>query len=200
MGQIKKLYQDSGEVKTTATTEANAVYPVTASSAVYHQSSWGAGGSGQTVGNILTALDQGFQYMGVAGVNTVPVTATHKIFYLASEVGTYSGFGGISVSGLTVLKNSGSGWSKEELNITGGGGDTPVVAGGYIGTTPVRNSSGAQNFTGISNLYIESGGKIYFGGTGDVYIEYTSNGFHFSKSVYSDEQVSAGGASSGGGE
>ena len=199
MGQIKKLYQSGGNVETTASTESNAVYPVTASSAVYHQSSWGTGGSGQTVGNILTALDQGFQYMGVAGVSTVPVTATHKIFYLASEEGVYSSFGGISVSGLTVLKNSGSGWSKEELNITGGGGGTPVATGGYIGTTPVRSSSGAQNLTGISNLYVESGGKIYFGGTGDVYIEYTSNGFHFSKSVYSDGQVSAAGAGSGSG-
>ncbi len=200
MGQIKKLYQSGGNVEITASTESNAVYPVTASSAVYHQSSWGTGGSGQTVGNILTALDQGFQYMGVAGVSTVPVTATHKIFYLASEEGVYSNFGGISVSGLTVLKNSGSGWSKEELNITGGGGGgTPVATGGYIGTTPVRSSSGAQNLTGISNLYVESGGKIYFGGTGDVYIEYTSDGFHFSKSVYSDEQVSAAGAGSGSG-
>ena len=202
MGQIKKLYQDSGNVEIIAGTESNAVYPVTASSAVYHQSSWGTGGSGQSVSSILTALDQGYQYIGVASLNTTPITATHKIFYLASEAGVYSNFGGITVSGLTVLKNSGSGWSKEELNITsggGGGGGGGGTVTGYIGTTQVQGSSGAQNLTGISNLRIESGGKIYFGGTNDVYIEYDSNGFHFSESVYSDGQVAAGGAGSGSG-
>ena len=201
MGQIKKLYQDSGNVETTVSTETNAVYPVTASSATYHPSSWGALGSNQTVGSILGALDQGYQYIGVASPSTSPISATHKIFYLASEEGTYSGFGGISVSGLTVLKNSGSGWSKEELHITsgGGGGGGGGTVTGYIGTTQVQSSAGAQNLTGISNLYIGAGGKIYFGSGTDTYIEYGANGFHFSKALYSDYQVSAGGIGSGGG-
>ena len=198
MGQIKKLYQDSGNVETTVGTESNAVYPVTASSAVYHSSSWGSGGSNQTVSNILGSLNEGYQFVGVASPATVPGTFNHKVFYIAGESGTYSGFGGITVSGLTILKNSGSGWTKEEVGDIsgGGGGGTPVSVTGYIGTTQVQGSSGAQSLTGISNIRIESGGKIYFGGTNDVYITYDSNGFHFSKPIYSDEQVAAGGASS----
>lgn len=203
MGQIKKLYQNSGDVVTTESTESNAVYPLTASSAVYHQSNWGTGGSGQTVSGILTALNQGFQYMGVATPSTTPVAATHKIFYLASEDGTYYGFGGITVSGLTVLSNGGSGWSKEELNISGGGGGTPSPSGGgYIGTTAVQSSRLPQGLTGISSISLEDSARIYFDSARTAYIECTPNGFHFSKAVYSDEQVSAGGigSDSGGGE
>lgn len=199
MGQVKKLYQDSGEVKTTATTEANAVYPVTASSAVYHSSSWGSGGSNQTVSSILGSLDEGYQFVGVASPATTPGTYNHKVFYIAGESGTYSGFGGISVSGLTILKNSGSGWVKEEVGDIsggGGGGSTPVTVTGYIGTTQVQGTSGAQALNGISSIRLEAGAKIYFGGTNNVYIEYTSDGFHFSQPVYSDGEVTAGTPSS----
>lgn len=201
MGQIKKLYQDEGNVEIIVSTEEKAVYPITASSAVYHQSSWGSLGAGQATSNILAALDEGYLYVGMATPNTNPRTYNHKVFYLASEAGTYTHFGGLIVSGLTVLKNSGNGWDKEELNITGGGGggDTPVSTGGFIGSTPVRNTSGAQDLTGISNIYLESNARIYFGGSGDVYLEYGVNGFHFSQSVYSDGQVAAGGIGSGSG-
>lgn len=199
MGQIKKLYHDNGDVVITVGTEQTAVYPITASSAVYHQASWGTGGFSQPVSNILASLDQGYLYLGMATPTTNPGVYNHKVFYLASEEGTYSYFGDITVTGLTVLKNSGNGWVKEEFNITGGGGGGPVSTGGYIGTTPVRDSANAQDLTGISNLYLEDGAKIYFGGTGNVYLEYTQNGFHFSQSLYSDGQVAAGGIGSGSG-
>ena len=209
MGQIKKLYQDSGNVETTVSTEENAVYPITASSAVYHTSAWGTLGTDAPVSDILSALNQGYLYVGLATPTTNPGTYNHKVFYIAGESGTYTYFGNIEVSGLTILKTSGSGWTADAVGISGGGGGGGTGTG-YIGTTRVQNSSAAQALTGITNatlsgnLILGTTSKIYFGdpaASGTPYIEYngTAQQFHFSKGLYSDYNVTAGGTGSGGG-
>jgi len=198
MGQIKKLYQDNSDVVITQLTEQDAVYPITASSAVYHQTSWGTGGQNQSVSAILDSLNDGYLFLGVATQSTNPGTHNHKVFYLASENGNYSHFGGITVSCLSVLKNAGSGWSKEELNITsGGGGGGGGTVTGYIGTTEVQDSPANQRLSGISRLDLTESAKIYFGA--NAYIELTQYGFHFSTGVYSDSYVSAFGIDTTGG-
>ena len=121
MGQIKKLYQDSGNVETIVSTEELAVYPITASTATYHPSAWGTLGSDRQVSEILSALNQGYQYIGLATPSTNPGTYTHKVFYIAGESGTYTNFGNIQVSGLTILKTSGNGWTADVVGISGGG-------------------------------------------------------------------------------
>lgn len=202
MGQIKKLYQDNENVETTVTTESNAVYPITAASAVYYSGAWGNLGNNKDTQTILTALDGGHQFVGVATASTNPSTPTHKVFYIASEPGTYTHFGNITVTGLCVLKSNGSNWTKQDLNITidnGGGGDSSVSIDGYIGGTRVQSSSGIQDLVGISSLRIESSGRIYFGGSNQYYIEHTANGFHFSDGLYSDSFVAAGGVGSSSG-
>lgn len=204
MGQIKKLYQDTSnnyniEAPTSGTTESNAVYPITSDQAVYHSAAWGNLGSNSQVDDILSALNNGYLFMGVATPSTNPATPSGKVFYIAGQDGTYSHFG-ITASGLTIIRSNGTSWVATSVGITsGGGGSTPSSIEGYIGTTQVQSTAGAQNLQGINNLYLSDNAKIYWGGTGDVYLEYTSNGFHFSQAVYSDEEMAAGGIGSGGG-
>lgn len=42
---------------------------------------------------MITSLGAGYQYMGVAALNTNPGTPDYKCFYIATAVGTYSNFG-----------------------------------------------------------------------------------------------------------
>ena len=192
-GIIKKLYHTTPVGLTDENKQE--VYPITATSAVYSapgESSF----PNMSLDNILDALNEGYLYLGKASPSTNPGTYNHKVFYLASEPGTYSHFDGITVSGLTVLKNSGNGWAKDEFNITSGGGGGGGT-GGYIGTTLVQESAIPQNLTGISNIYLTSGAKIYF--SESAFIELDQYGFHFSQGIYSDSFVAAGGIGSGGG-
>ena len=191
-GIIKKLYHTTAVGLTDENKQE--VYPITATSAVYSapgESSF----PNMSLDNILDALNQGYHYMGKASPTTNPGVFNHKVFYLASEAGTYSHFDGITVSGLTVLKTSGSGWSADAFNITGGGGGGLTTA--YIGTTMVQETPAPQQLSGISQLNLTSGARIYFGET--AYIELNQYGFHFSHGIYSDSFVSAGGIGSGGG-
>ena len=191
-GIIKKLYHTTPVGLTDE--DKQEVYPITATSAVYSapgESSF----PNMSLDNILDALNQGYHYMGKASPTTNPGVFNHKVFYLASEAGTYSHFDGITVSGLTVLKSDGNGWSADAFNITGGGGGGLTTA--YIGTTMVQDTPAPQQLSGISQLNLTSGARIYFGET--AYIELNQYGFHFSHGIYSDSFVAAGGIGSSGG-
>lgn len=191
-GIIKKLYHTTPVGLTDE--DKQEVYPITATSAVYSapgESSF----PNMPLDNILDALNQGYQYMGKASPSTNPGVFNHKVFYLASETGTYSYFDDITVSGLTVLKTDGNGWSADAFSITGGGGGGLTTA--YIGTTMVQETPAPQQLSGISQLNLTSGARIYFGET--AYIELNQYGFHFSEGIYSDSFVAAGGIGSGGG-
>lgn len=59
----------------------------------------------------------GYIYKGVATPSTNPGTPTERVAYLASEPGTYTSFGGLAVTGLSVLTFNGSTWSATLLDI-----------------------------------------------------------------------------------
>lgn len=88
-----------------------------------------ANGNNEITGNnlqaqllsMISALGYGFQFVGVAQPSTNPGNPDAKVFYIAYVPGTYANFGGISVTGLCVLKYSTS-WVKEDIPISGGGG------------------------------------------------------------------------------
>lgn len=63
---------------------------------------------------MVTSLGAGYQYMGVATTSTNPGTPDQNVFYVASEPGTYTNFGSLSVSDgeVAILKYNGS-WVKE---------------------------------------------------------------------------------------
>lgn len=49
-----------------------------------------------TLNNIISNIGKNAQFVGVANLNTNPGTPDGNVFYLASEVGVYSNFGGIT--------------------------------------------------------------------------------------------------------
>lgn len=68
----------------------------------------------QTLLSMIGSLGLGYQYMGVASPITNPGTPDQNVFYLASNAGTYTNFGGIvlTLGECAILKYNGS-WTKE---------------------------------------------------------------------------------------
>ena len=68
-----------------------------------------------TSGAVRNALAEGYLYKGVADHTTNPGTPTEKVFYIASDPGTYSNFGtGISVAeGEVAILKYDTAWHKE---------------------------------------------------------------------------------------
>ena len=66
---------------------------------------------------MVACIGNGYLYKGVATPATDPSTPDEKVFYLASEAGTYTNFGGIVVAAgeVAILKGSGSSWNKETI-------------------------------------------------------------------------------------
>ena len=71
--------------------------------------------------SMIATLGFGYQFMGIAFPNAYPGTPDAKVFYIAYQPGTYTYMGGISVTGLCVLKYDTT-WIKEDIQIAGGGG------------------------------------------------------------------------------
>lgn len=68
---------------------------------------------------IINAIAEGFIYKGVATPSTAPGTPDQTVFYLASQPGTYSNFGGLVIAqgeGLCVFTYTGS-WSKSTTGV-----------------------------------------------------------------------------------
>jgi hypothetical protein len=65
---------------------------------------------------INTKLGEGYVYAGIATAATNPGTPTGKVFYLAITAGTYTNFGGLTVTqGINILKYNGTAWSQEQV-------------------------------------------------------------------------------------
>lgn len=68
----------------------------------------------------VAELNKGAVYGGMASTITNPGTPTTKVYYLPIEIGTYTNFGGISITDTDVafLYWDGSAWAKHSLNIS----------------------------------------------------------------------------------
>ena len=65
---------------------------------------------------MVSALGEGYQFMGVATPGTNPGTPDGKVFYIATEPGTYSNFNNIVNDGNVVaLYNTASGWTSIDI-------------------------------------------------------------------------------------
>ena len=68
------------------------------------------------VTTLQTRLDEGYIYKGIATPPTNPGTPTGKVFYIAMQAGTYTNFGGLTVSqGINIIKYNGSVWSVDTV-------------------------------------------------------------------------------------
>ena len=64
---------------------------------------------------MVSALGEGYQFMGVASPDTNPGTPDEKVFYIATEPGTYSNFG-VNIAGPSIITANASGsWSVSRL-------------------------------------------------------------------------------------
>lgn len=81
---------------------------------------------------MVSALGEGYQYMGVATPDTNPGTPDGRVFYLAYYPGTYSNLGNVILPGDTVfvLYSSESGWSYYDTGIVSYFGALKAFVGG----------------------------------------------------------------------
>lgn len=88
----------------------NSVYPRTRAEAVFFSND---------VNKTLSSLqNQGYKFMGVAEIDTVPETPLQKVFYLATKQGNYLGFNlELNEKKLAIFYYSGSVWWKQVLDV-----------------------------------------------------------------------------------
>lgn len=85
----------------------------------------------------LDALwSSGYQFAGIATPSTTPISTTSKIFYIATEAGTY--FNAVTVTqGINIIYKSGDAWSVAQVvgidNEPTAGSDRLVKSGGVFG-------------------------------------------------------------------
>lgn len=82
------------------------------------------GNADTELNNLITGVknnvDNGYVYAGIATPSTTPVSG--KVFYIALQAGTYTNFGGTTVTeGIIILKYNGTSWVKEQVLFTDGG-------------------------------------------------------------------------------
>lgn len=114
---------------------------------------------------MINSLGVGYQYAGIATPQTNPGTPDQNVFYIASESGVYSNFGGLTVydGELAILKYNGT-WTKE---VTGYSNFAQILdlyqkCGGVLDITNTLSFeqggiSTANGTNQTSNLQIRSG-------------------------------------------
>ena len=95
----------------------------------------------QTLIAMVNSLGTGYQFMGVATPSTNPGTPDQKVFYIASQLGTYSNFNGIFLGrGIFVLKWD-SAWSYETIIAFDAtptvGSNNPIISGAVYTLTQI---------------------------------------------------------------
>lgn len=66
------------------------------------------------VNAIKADIENGYVYAGIATPSGTPVSG--RVFYLARQAGTYTNFGGLTLTeGVNILKYNGTAWSQEQL-------------------------------------------------------------------------------------
>lgn len=87
---------------------------------------------------MVTALGNGYQFVGIATPSTNPGNPDQNVFYLAYEGGTYVNFGQLQVTrGFNIIKRDNVTWSVEQLtsvdDVLTANGNNPVTSGAAFG-------------------------------------------------------------------
>ena len=116
-------------------------------------------------------LGEFYQMGGVASPSTDPGTPDAKVIYFATEAGTYTNFGGITLeAGEVALLIFETSWTKETLNVlssANGGVKTANLADGAVTTEKI--AGGAVETAKIANNAVTSG-KVADGAIGTAKI------------------------------
>lgn len=116
-------------------------------------------------------LGEFYQMGGVASPSTDPGTPDAKVIYFATEAGTYTNFGGITIeAGEVALLIFETSWTKETLNVlsaANGGVKTANLADGAVTTEKI--AGGAVETAKIANNAVTSG-KVADGAIGTAKI------------------------------
>lgn len=116
-------------------------------------------------------LGEFYQMGGVASPSTDPGTPDAKVIYFATEAGTYTNFGGITIAaGEVALLIFETSWTKVELNVlsaANGGVKTANLADGAVTTEKI--AGGAVETAKIANNAVTSG-KVADGAIGTAKI------------------------------
>lgn len=116
-------------------------------------------------------LGEFYQTGGVASPSTDPGTPDAKVIYFATEAGTYTNFGGITIeAGEVALLIFETSWTKETLNVlsaANGGVKTANLADGAVTTEKI--AGGAVETAKIANNAVTSG-KVADGAIGTAKI------------------------------
>lgn len=87
---------------------------------------------------MINSLGAGYQFVGGATPATNPGTPDNNVFYLATETGTYTNFGGIVVGDeIAFLAWNGS-WAKTSIPQGGGGSGQKIITGGIFQNTSIN--------------------------------------------------------------
>ena len=84
---------------------------------------------------IKADIDNGYVYAGIATPSSTPVSG--KVFYIATDAGTYTNFGGqVLTQGINILRFNGSAWSSQQLigidDVPTQGSNNLVKSGGVL--------------------------------------------------------------------
>lgn len=119
-----------------------------------------------TLLTIISTVGANATFAGIATPATNPGTPDGPVFYLASESGIYSNFGGVELQdGLSVLMWNGS-WSSQQIlgvdDVPTAGSDYLVKSGGVYSETS-RNTGYINAFFHLrkGDLYTDNNHKIY---------------------------------------
>lgn len=103
-----------------------------------------------TLTSIINTLGTGAQYIGIATPSTNPGTPDAKVFYIASANGTYSNFGGITVSNeVVILVNTSGSWVKQTMGFATIGEINGLIS--QIGTLSSLSTEDKTNLVAAIN-------------------------------------------------
>lgn len=116
-------------------------------------------GLNEVLQSIVASLKKGYQFVGIATPTTNPGTPDQNVFYIASESGTYSNFGGLAVSDgeVAIFKYNGT-WTKE---VTGAATAAQVTQLGPKVDGAIEHSKNLADYAEVIDGYVDSSGKYF---------------------------------------
>lgn len=140
--------------------------------------------------SIISTVGSNATFAGIATPDTNPGTPDQNVFYIASQDGTYSNFGGVTLNGeVVIFTNKNGNWVKTDTGIATKAKLTEVENELFIkvGTIPIITNTGWYSSDGIlhtekgkyTNINVKSGDafnyKGSYGGACVGYIIYDNN-------------------------